>query len=287
MKKKAGLIALFLLGLAIMLYPTISDLWNSTIASKVINEYTEAVDSTSDAQKEADLAQARAYNEQITMESVPDAFSVRDNVQDTTYEAILNPNGDGIMGSVSIPSINVEIPIYHYTTEEVLQKGAGHLFGSSFPIGGESTHAVISAHRGLPSAKLFTDLNLLKEGDIFYITVYGEKLAYEVKEIVTVLPSQTDSLAIRDGEDLVSLITCTPYSVNTHRLIVTGHRTTIEEAERVPLDQPRIGIVFWLQILMAVLGIAIGAGAGYLYLKSQGKIKGRIKKDSSGEDQQE
>lgn len=278
MKKKAGLIALFLLGLAIMLYPTISDLWNATIASKVINEYTEAVDSTSDEQKEDDLAQARAYNEQITMESVPDAFSVRDNVQDDTYEAILNPNRDGIMGSVSIPSINVEIPIYHYTTEEVLQKGAGHLFGSSLPIGGESTHAVISAHRGLPSAKLFTDLNLLKEGDIFYITVYGEKLAYEVEEIVTVLPSETGSLAIRDGEDLVSLVTCTPYSVNTHRLIVTGHRTTIEEAEQVPLDQPRIGIVFWLQVLMAVIGIAIGACAGYLYLKSKGR-----KKKSSGD----
>lgn len=287
MKKKLGLIFLFLIGLAIMLYPTASNWWNKYLVELKAQDYQIALQETTDSEKESDLENARQYNLQLRSESIPDAFSVRDNITDETYESILNPLGDGTMGMISIPSINVEIPIYHYTTDEVLQKGAGHLFGSSLPIGGESTHAVISAHRGLPSAKLFTDLNLLKEGDIFYITVYGEKMAYEVEEILTVLPSETDSLAIREGVDLVSLVTCTPYSVNTHRLIVRGHRTTIEEAEQVPLDQPRIGIVFWLQILMAVLGIAIGAGAGYLYLKSQGKIKGRIKKNASEEDQQE
>lgn len=273
MKKKAGLIALFLLGLCIMLYPTVSNWWNNRISEMRKVEYETAVEDRTDSEKEADLEAARAYNSSLELEKVPDAFSVRDNVQDETYEALLNPVGDGLIGQVSIPSIDVDIPIYHYTTDDVLQKGAGHLFGSSLPIGGESTHAVISAHRGLPSAKLFTDLNLLKVGDIFYITVYGEKMAYEVEEILTVLPSETDSLVIKTGEDLVSLVTCTPYSVNTHRLIVRGHRTTIEEAESVSLDKPRIGIVFWMEILMAVIGIALGVVAGLLFYRTSNKRK--------------
>lgn len=273
MKKKAGLIVLFLLGLCILLYPFVSNWWNNRVAKMREVEYETAVEDKTDSEKEADLEAARAYNSSLELEVVPDAFSIREDVQDETYEALLNPAGDGIMGQISIPSIDVDIPIYHYTTDDVLQKGAGHLFGSSLPIGGESTHAVISAHRGLPSAKLFTDLNLLKEGDIFYITVYGEKMAYEVEEIQTVEPTETESLAIRTGEDLVSLVTCTPYSVNTHRLIVTGHRTTLEEAESVPLDQPRLGIVFWLEVVMAVIGISLGVVAGLLFYKNSKRRK--------------
>ena len=180
---------------------------------------------------------AQEYNEQIKQESVPDAFSVRDGQTDSTYESLLNLNGDGMMGYVEIPVIDVSIPIYHYTTDESLEKGAGHLFGSSLPVGGKSTHCILSAHRGLPSAKLFTDLNLVEEGDVFYLHVLGKTLAYEVDQIFTVLPEQTESLGITDGDDYVTLVTCTPYAVNTHRLLVRGVRTKYVEEEVTKNDE--------------------------------------------------
>ena len=152
----------------------------------------------------------------------------------------MNFNGDGMMGSVEIPVIDENIPLYHYTTDKTLSKGAGHLFGSSLPVGGPGTHCVISAHRGLPSAKLFTDLNLLKEGDVFYLHILDRTLAYEVDQILTVLPAQTDSLGITPGKDYVTLVTCTPYAVNTHRLLVRGHRITVEEAGQIEKTESRI-----------------------------------------------
>ena len=233
-KKYIALGLLFLIGLSILLYPLISNQWNSYRDRKLINQYDQTVADTTDDEKiEEMLSAARAYNEEIDEESMPDAFSVRDGVTDAEYESLLNVEADGMMGYVEIPVIGQTIPIYHYTTEESLQKGAGHLFGSSLPIGGENTHAVISAHRGLPSAKLFTDLNLVQEGDVFYIHILKETLAYEVDQILTVLPDETESLGITEGEDYVTLITCTPYAVNTHRLLVRGHRIAYEEAKEI------------------------------------------------------
>ena len=231
-KNYIGLGLLFLIGLSILLYPMISDAWNKHRDNILISKYSSSVSSDENSKKiDSMWKAAEKYNEQIKQESVPDAFSVRDGEKDSTYESLLNLNGDGMMGYVEIPVIDVKIPIYHYTTDESLEKGAGHLFGSSLPVGGESTHAILSAHRGLPSAKLFTDLNLVKEGDVFYLHILNQTLAYEVDQIQTVLPDQTESLAITEGKDYVTLVTCTPYAVNTHRLLVRGIRTEYVEEE--------------------------------------------------------
>lgn len=231
-KKYIGLGLLFLIGLSILLYPMVSDAWNRYRDSLLISNYSSSVSSDDNSEKiDSMWKAAQEYNEQIKQESVPDAFSVRDGQTDSTYESLLNLNGDGMMGYVEIPVIDVSIPIYHYTTDESLEKGAGHLFGSSLPVGGKSTHCILSAHRGLPSAKLFTDLNLVEEGDVFYLHVLGKTLAYEVDQILTVLPEQTESLGITDGDDYVTLVTCTPYAVNTHRLLVRGTQSSDEGCE--------------------------------------------------------
>lgn len=239
--KYIGFSLLFLVGLSILLYPMLSSAWNKRRAERLITEYSSSVTADTD-KKETDSIwkNAQEYNEQLEQESVPDAFSVRDGKRDKKYESLLNFNGDGMMGSVEIPVIDENIPLYHYTTDKTLSKGAGHLFGSSLPVGGPGTHCVISAHRGLPSAKLFTDLNLLKEGDIFYLHILDRTLAYEVDQILTVLPVQTDSLGITPGKDYVTLVTCTPYAVNTHRLLVRGHRITVEKAGQIKKTESRI-----------------------------------------------
>ncbi len=239
--KYIGFSLLFLVGLSILLYPMISSAWNKRRAGRLITEYSSSVTADTD-KKETDSIwkNVQEYNEQLEQESVPDAFSVRDGKRDKKYESLLNFNGDGMMGSVEIPVIDENIPLYHYTTDKTLSKGAGHLFGSSLPVGGPGTHCVISAHRGLPSAKLFTDLNLLKEGDVFYLHILDRTLAYEVDQILTVLPAQTDSLGITPGKDYVTLVTCTPYAVNTHRLLVRGHRITVEEAGQIEKTESRI-----------------------------------------------
>lgn len=237
-KNYIGLGLLFLIGLSILLYPMVSDAWNRYRDSLLISNYSSSVSSDDNSEKiDSMWKAAQEYNEQIKQESVPDAFSVRDGQTDSTYESLLNLNGDGMMGYVEIPVIDVSIPIYHYTTDESLEKGAGHLFGSSLPVGGKSTHCILSAHRGLPSAKLFTDLNLVEEGDVFYLHVLGKTLAYEVNQILTVLPEQTESLGITDGDDYVTLVTCTPYAVNTHRLLVRGIRTKYVEEEVTKNDE--------------------------------------------------
>ena len=215
-KNYIGLGLLFLIGLSILLYPMVSDAWNRYRDSLLISNYSSSVSSDGNSEKiDSMWKAAQEYNEQIKQESVPDAFSVRDGQTDSTYESLLNLNGDGMMGYVEIPVIDVSIPIYHYTTDESLEKGAG----------------ILSAHRGLPSAKLFTDLNLVEEGDVFYLHVLGKTLAYEVDQILTVLPEQTESLGITDGDDYVTLVTCTPYAVNTHRLLVRGHRVPMKAAK--------------------------------------------------------
>ncbi|MDO4615213.1 MAG: class C sortase [Lachnospiraceae bacterium] len=215
----------FFIGLSILLYPVISSRWNAYRAKQLISTYggTVTEDSDPEAYQEA-MDYAERYNDELVQESVPDAFSVRDGVTDAEYESKLNLDGDGLMGSIEIPQIGETLPIYHYTTDESLQKGVGHLLGSSLPVGGESTHAVLSAHRGLPSAKLFTDLPLLVEGDQFYIHILGNTLAYEVDGTETVEPTEVKSLAIVNGEDRVTLVTCTPYGVNTQRFLVHAHR---------------------------------------------------------------
>ena len=226
-----GMIALFIAGLAILLYPSFSDWWNTRRANSLIVEYEQVVTEMETDDTENLRKTAAAYNETLLGKRLPDAFAELQLPPDATYESMLNPAGNGFMGTVDVPAIKQNLPIFHYTTPEILEKGAGHLAGSSLPVGGDSTHCVVTAHRGLPSAKLFTDLDRIKEGDVFYLHTLGETLAYEVDQIKTVEPSQTEDLSIVRGKDYCTLVTCTPYAVNTHRLLVRGHRIPYEEEE--------------------------------------------------------
>lgn len=234
MRKKKGklstilLIAALLVGLSVMLYPVISDWWNSHTQSRAIASYMEQVENLDETDYKAILKRANEYNEQIKKLSSP--YTQYNTVND--YYEILDITGTGIMGYISIPQIRVELPIYHGTSEGVLNIAVGHLQGSTLPIGGEGTHSVISAHRGLPSAKLFSDLNQLIEGDTFTITVLKDVYTYEVEEINIVEPNQMDELICVPGQDLVTLMTCTPYGINSHRLLVRAHRIdTVYEKE--------------------------------------------------------
>jgi len=189
---------------------------------------------------------------------VPDAFSIRDGISDPTYEGLLSPNGDGIMGAIEIPALRLRLPIYHYTTDASLQRGVGHLFVSALPVGGTSTHTVLSAHRGVPGAKLFTDLPLLHKGDLFYFHILGEHYAYEVDQLLTVLPHEVEALSVSSGADYATLITCTPYAVNSHRLLVRGHRIPYveERHDEAVAQQARVDVVHLRTQLLCA-----GAGA--------------------------
>lgn len=238
MKKKAGnlvICIIFLAGLSLLLYPFVANQWNNYRQKQLISGYEQAVSEKEAAEGidyDAERKKAEDYNEALLPCVLPDSFALAESSGvDPVYMNTLNIAGDEMMGSVEIPKINIKIPIYHTTEEEVLNKGAGHLEGSSLPIGGANTHAVISAHRGLPSASLFTDLDQLKEGDHFLIHVLNETLCYEVDKISVVKPEDTSALAVEDGQDLVTLLTCTPYGVNTERLLVRGHRVPYVEEE--------------------------------------------------------
>ena len=248
MKKKSSkivIILIFLAGLSLLLYPFISNQWNNHRQKQLIGNYESVIsdkEAAGNIDYAAEMKKAEAYNDALLPSILPDSFAVADasTETDSSYEDSLNIAGDGMMGIVEIPKIAIKLPIYHGTGDEVLQKAAGHLEGSSLPIGGESTHAVISAHRGLPSASLFTDLDQLEIGDHFLIHVLDETLCYEVDQILVVDPEDTSALAVEDGEDLVTLLTCTPYGVNTQRLMVRGHRVPYEEQavadEQTPLS---------------------------------------------------
>ena len=246
---------IFLAGLSVMLYPTFSNWWNQRHQTRAVANYKEAVAEMDNDETEQILAEAHAYNEQLAQLYAP--FTNFDAIPG--YDDILNISGTGVMGYVSIPNINVELPIYHGTSEGVLQIATGHIQGSSLPVGGSSTHAVISGHRGLPSARLFTDLDQIVEGDTFTINVLNEVYTYEVERILIILPTETDKLAILPGEDIVTLMTCTPYGVNSHRLLIRGHRIeTIYDkkikvgADALQVDSMKvIPIVFCQMAVMA------------------------------------
>ena len=216
------LILIFLVGLSVMLYPTVSDYINQKNQSRAVASYSEEVENLSDVDYQAYFDAADDYNRRLA--ETPDAFYRPEQV--SGYTDTLDISGTGIMGYITISKIGVELPIYHGTSDGVLQVAAGHLEGSSLPVGGAGTHAVISAHRGLPSAKLFTNLDRLEVGDTFTITILDRVLTYEVDNISIVLPTETDNLKVVDGKDYVTLMTCTPYGINTHRLLVRGRRIT-------------------------------------------------------------
>lgn len=230
-------VLIFLLGLGILLYPAVSDYVNAQHASRAIASYDDTVEELAPEDYSKDLQDAAAYNEYISgFPNLSAATRTEMDRTDSPYNELLDITGTGIMGTINIPSIDVRLPIYHGTSEGVLQVAVGHYQGSSLPVGGESTHAILTGHRGLPSARLFTDLDRLEVGDIFYLKVLGEILEYEIDQINIVLPSELDGLAVEEGRDLVTLVTCTPYGINSHRMLVRGTRVDYDGKyeEKVP-----------------------------------------------------
>lgn len=281
--------AIFLAGLSLLLYPFVANEWNTYRQQRLITGYDDTVaqlEEEGSVDYEAEWEKARAYNAELVPSVLPDSFAVAaaSEEPDEEYMAALNLAGDGIMGKVEIPKIGITLPIYHTTEEEVLEKAAGHLEGSSLPSGGESTHAVISAHRGLPSASLFTDLDKLEEGDHFLLHILDETLAYQVDKITIVEPDQTEALTVEEGQDLVTLLTCTPYGVNSHRLLVRGHRVPYEPevvAEEKPLLP--VGSVHTNYLMWAAVGLAVTGGfVAILYFLDRKRVNKNRKQ--KGED---
>ena len=253
---------------AVLLYPTVSSYVNEKNGSKVVSNYDAESVRLSNAEKEKMLEDARAYNkEMLSNIDLIDPFSQGEKSLDARYESLLNIDGSGMMGYIRIPKIKVEIPIYHGTSESVLQAGVGHFWGTSLPVGGESTHTVLTGHRGLPTKTLFTNMDKLVEGDVFYIKVLDETLAYKVDQILTVLPEETEALSIVPGKDYATLVTCTPYAINTHRLLVRGHRILYEEAVKIEKNTSTgIELSFTTKVLIVTLGIIfIGLIIAMLY----------------------
>lgn len=224
------LVILLILGVAILLYPTLSDYYNSFHQSRAIASYIEQVESADPTDYELEWLNARAYNEGLKYKANRFVLSEEEYAE---YETMLNLTGSGIMGYIEVPKIDCTLPIYHGTDEAVLQIAVGHIEGTSLPTGEIGSHTVLSGHRGLPSAKLFTDLDKMEIGDQFVIRVMDQIMTYEVDQILIVLPEELDALAIDPDKDLCTLITCTPYGVNTHRLLVRGHRTENAEMEKI------------------------------------------------------
>lgn len=229
-----------LAGLSLLLYPTVSDYWNSFHQSRAIASYAESVAKIDDDTYEKMWTQAVKYNKKLRKRSNHWFMTKK---QEKNYNKLLNISGAGIMGYVEIPKIKVSLPVYHGTDEAILQVAVGHIPGSSLPVGGKGTHSVLSGHRGLPSAKLFTDLDQMEVGDTFLVRVLDETLTYEVDQILTVLPNEMSALEPEKGKDLCTLVTCTPYGVNSHRMLVRGHRiANMETASdiRVTADAQQI-----------------------------------------------
>ena len=256
------IVVLIAAGAALLLYPTVSNYIHSKHSAMVITDYNEVYKNTEDERRQEIIRQAEIYNEDLFAAGAP----LYEPSQVTGYNDTLDLTGTGIMGYIDIDKIGVEIPIYHGVDEGVLQIGAGHLEGTSLPVGGENTHCVLSGHRGLPSAKLFTDLNELEIGDQFTITVLDRVLTYEVDQIKVVLPDDTSELTIREGKDYCTLVTCTPYGINTHRLLVRGIRVE-DNSKRTPgmyvsneafrIDKTIVATVIALPMFIAVTIVAV------------------------------
>ena len=255
------MLIIFLTGIAIVAYPTLSDYWNSRVQSKVISNYKQMVSNSSENLQQIKTA-AQIYNQ--TLFNVQNTGASSEGI--ASYDEILNIAGDSVMGYIEIPVISVELPIYHGTEDKILQVAVGHSENSSVPVGGENTHAVLLGHRGLPSARLFNDLDQLTTGDYFEIHVLDEVLCYEIYKIETVEPKELNNLRIKAGEDIVTLVTCTPYGINTHRLLVHGRRIEMENVRPLVGSEGRrinkayvaiaIGLVLWCVTMGTVMYIS-------------------------------
>lgn len=257
-----------MMALGLTLYPVISNYVNQKYASGIFTAYQEVIAQTDNTVLVREWEKAIAYNQTLIPRTNTDGNYTQEALLSASeeYDSMLNLNGDGIMGYIEIPKINVHLPIYHGTGDSSLSKGVGHLLGSSLPVGGESTHSILSGHSGMASQTMFTDLEQLGIGDAFYLYVLDEILAYQVSEINTVLPSDTSLLGIWEGEDCCTLVTCTPYGVNTHRLLVTGYRIPFEKAEQiVEQTETESGSgSHWMQYYLRGLEIGLAVVVGSL-----------------------
>ena len=282
----AGAVLMFLLALGITLYPLISTWYNERHQSEIHTHYVEVVENADKSEIITARRKANEYNASI----VPGAMIEESFTQEAMlaaaedYDNQLNLGGDGIMGYVEIPLIKVNLPIYHGTDSETLDAGIGHLLGTSLPVGGNSTHTVLTAHSGMANQKLFSDLDKLKKGDVFYLRVLDENLAYQVEEINTVLPHESELLEITEGEDYCTLVTCTPFGINTHRLLVRGTRIPYEEAEEIVEEQIQFEekpTSTWME--QYLLGLFYGSGvviaAGIVYLIYRSKKRGKYEEN--------
>ena len=286
MKKKSSTIIIgvvFLAGLSLLLYPFVANKWNNYRQKQLITNYEKVVEdkeAAGDIDYTAVAESAKAYNEALMPSILPDSFAVADATEesDKAYMSCLNLAGDGMMGMVEIPKIKIKLPIYHTVEDKVLEKAVGHLEGSSLPVGGEDTHSVISAHRGLPSATLFTDLDKLEKGDHFLIYVLNEIMCYEVDNIAVVEPEDTKLLAVEQGEDLMTLLTCTPYGVNSDRLLVRGHRVPYDP-EKLKDEEPPLGNIslHTSYLLWVFVGLAITGAVIFVLYKMEKKRRGAAK----------
>ena len=285
MKKRASRIfipILFLAGFSLLLYPFVANEWNNYRQKRLISDFDQVVAERELAGEIDYLAEQEAAegdNQSLLPSILPDAFAKAKTAEgDSTYMSCLNIAGNGVMGTVEIPKINIRLPIFHTTDEEVLETAAGHLEGSSLPVGGENTHAVISAHRGLPSAALFTDLDKLKETDHFLIHVLNDTLCYEVDQISVVKPEDTHALEVEEGQDLVTLLTCTPYGVNSHRMLVRGHRVPYEKEaladEKIPLGNMSLHTNY---LLWVIVGILITAVFSFILYRRERKLAAKAR----------
>ena len=269
MKKKISAILfglLFLVGFGILVYPTVSNQWNTYRQSQLISNYQSVVQDMTPEDFTQEWEKAEAFNATITQNNLySDVFGESTtDLQNTEYWKILNEAGDGVMGYLSIPKINIKLAIYHGTADDVLQTGVGHLNGTKLPIGGESTHCVVAAHRGLPSAKQFTDIDQLRNGDKFYIHVLDQVLAYEVDQILPMVDKDDhetleNALKIEEGKDQVTLFTCTPYGVNSHRLLVRGTRVAYngEEDKEATISESMVESIKNYYMIYTILGLAV------------------------------
>ena len=284
MKKRASRIfipILFLAGFSLLLYPFVANEWNNYRQKRLISDFDQVVAERELAGEIDYLAEqeaAEGYNQSLLPSILPDAFAKAKTAEgDSTYMSCLNIAGNGVMGTVEIPKINIRLPIFHTTDEEVLETAAGHLEGSSLPVGGENTHAVISAHRGLPSAALFTDLDKLVEGDHFLLHILDDNLCYQVDKITEVEPEQTSALAVEEGQDLVTLLTCTPYGVNSHRLLVRGHRVDYVEADMEAVPMALFGVsAHTSYLLWVIVGLSITGACILLLYRLEKKRKAKL-----------
>lgn len=282
--KGLAAVLLILFGIGMLAYPWISNWLYDNQTYSELNVYSAEVEDLDAEERSAMLAEAQAYNltvqERQTTMTNPFHTATLMELGDEVYWDLLSVGDSGVMGYLEIPAISVSLPIYHGTEDETLSAGVGHMEGSSLPVGGESTHAVLTGHSGLTGKKLFTDLTELEEGDYFYIRVLGEILAYRVTTIRTVLPEETDYLRIQDGKDLVTLMTCTPYGVNSHRLLVTGERVEYVESEYQAATGQKTSTISsqWLKDYRNAALTALALFAGFLLVYGIVKLAGKAKK---------